>query len=362
MARGKRKISKDKDNNKLDDQKTVKKARRKKWKEVKERDSLTIIIGRKNAKRLPDEILSQLSIKEINYWNESIFTDKNVTAYKKLENKTQRVTFIGNIVANNIGTVVTVKKFNEEKEELEIMERVEIIDYVKKKFVKKLHDNKSKNAKMAVIPKKEVKVKSSRENKSQSETFQNLPLVEELYPDLKPEKSVTSERWFEYSCIHSLFESFQFVIYNGSHKLNDGMQTHRCLRIVLKFPAKRNFFILFHGNLVHNGASSKVEPVDGSMNYAADLRAFAYIHRYETKRTQKKRDGLKDRATHSEDPTIGTTYIGCRKMDTLHNKCEVCDEYMNSKKGKLFSSNGCEIDLEKVYKKSFLKARGKVVC
>ena len=110
-------------------------------------------------------------------------------------------------------------------------------------------------------------------------------------------------------------------------------------------------FVIFHGNLVHNGARAKVEPVDGSMNYAADMRAFAYIHQYKPKRIQMKKDGLIPRVTHSEDPTVGTTVVQCPKMKDMNNKCECCEKFFSTRKAKELSSDGFEINLEREYMK-----------
>ena len=64
-------------------------------------------------------------------------------------------------------------------------------------------------------------------------------------------------------------------------------------------------------------------------------------------------------ATHSEDPTIGTTYKGCPKMDNPDNDCDICEKYMSTGKGKCLTSDGFQIDLEEVYKSYSMKARKK---
>ena len=70
--------------------------------------------------------------------------------------------------------------------------------------------------------------------------------------------------------IHNLYELFNLVVYNGSHKIPEGELTNRNSRVVLKFPADINMFIIFHGNLVHNGAESKFGP-NHTFYHAADL-------------------------------------------------------------------------------------------
>ena len=56
-----------------------------------------------------------------------------------------------------------------------------------------------------------------------------------------------------YSVIHSMYESFNFHVYNGSHKCHNQL-VHRSSMCTLKFPSDVGMFVLFHGNLVHNGA------------------------------------------------------------------------------------------------------------
>ena len=159
--------------------------------------------------------------------------------------------------------------------------------------------------------------------------------------------------------LHSMFQGFNFILYNGSHKIDDNDETHWKSRVVLKFPEKYNLFILFHGNLVHNGAEGRLENVKGTMNYSADLRAFAYIHRYEADRSVKRNDNLPQRGTHSNNPSIGSSYRGCPCMDKNKGTCQICNNYMSLKKSKFLTSNGFEIDLEEVYNEHVKTARKK---
>ena len=105
-----------------------------------------------------------------------------------------------------------------------------------------------------------------------------IPTYEDFHDKATMNTEVFHDNWNQYSLIHNLYESFDLIVYNDSHKIPDKELTHRHSRVVLHFPSDINMFILFHGNLVHNGASSKFEP-DDSMHYAADLRAFAYVNK-----------------------------------------------------------------------------------
>ena len=122
-------------------------------------------------------------------------------------------------------------------------------------------------------------------------------------------------------------------------------------RVVLKIPKEANFFVLFHGNLVHSGAAGKYEKNPNSMNIAADLRAFAYVHKYHLSRADLKKYNVKITSNHTEDAAIGTTYLGCPKMDYPSNRCASCENFIcnNRKKMKYHSSNGFEIDIMEAY-------------
>lgn len=98
-----------------------------------------------------------------------------------------------------------------------------------------------------------------------------------------PDEEITGhESWNYYSMIHSVSQSFRFVVYNGSHKLKDNTTVHACTRSVIQFPSNVNCFILFHGRLVHSGAESKQEGtyshnVPFSYNTSHDVRFFSYL-------------------------------------------------------------------------------------
>ena len=51
------------------------------WEKIKAWDRLTIFIGRKNRLSFPDHILTKISSKELNYWDEQIFTKDNVDSF-----------------------------------------------------------------------------------------------------------------------------------------------------------------------------------------------------------------------------------------------------------------------------------------
>ena len=81
--------------------------------------------------------------------------------------------------------------------------------------------------------------------------------------------------WNQFSCIHStMIDGFSFMAYNGSNKLMDRQNVNPGTKVEIKFPKDSSYFIVFHGRLVHNGASS-VTADDGCILKSA--RMFSYL-------------------------------------------------------------------------------------
>ena len=197
------------------------------------------------------------------------------------------------------------------------------------------------------------------------------PTIEQLIPDIKVNKEVLLQKWKDYSMIHSMWEPFNFIIYNGSHRIEDRSETHYMTRLKLVFPPFANMFVLFNGNLVHNGASSKSESSTYSMNWACDVRAFAYISTNSTERIRNSpiRTGFNDnnneirlrpRAHHDNNAGVATSYKGCISMPPYENnfdqiKCAICEKYKKSTQykcnvnAKIGSTYGYEVHLDKIY-------------
>ena len=98
-------------------------------------------------------------------------------------------------------------------------------------------------------------------------------------------------KWCLYSMIHSLVEAFDFIVYNKSHLLPHNQVFHCSTKIRIKIPSSynpkndktkentSNFFILFHGNLIHSGSASLESPFN-CMSYDPSFRLFSYIYKY----------------------------------------------------------------------------------
>ena len=181
---------------------------------LKEMNKMTIVIGRKAGKKLPDEVVGRLTTKETNYWNDYIFTEENCTSYNTLTNKEERARFVQNVIQTLFGSAVTCKKYCEDKQDLVTMDHDEIVMYLRKKFEQRKFQQKNKPT-MQIVSKIKSEIKPSNETKVSSKNVTTIPLIEDLYPKIEYDPSVVNDRFYQYSCIHTLFESFNFILYNN---------------------------------------------------------------------------------------------------------------------------------------------------
>lgn len=177
----------------------------------------------------------------------------------------------------------------------------------------------------------------------------------------------TNRKWFQhYSCIHNIFESFDFHVYHATH-LTDTNTVHRCARYTIRIPASPNFFILFNGFLAHNGAASKREPHGRSFNHARDVRAFSYIQREgyplaqgSPEAIRGERQWFKNKMTHrgrsyhfenhTTDASVSSTVYQCFAF--VGRECKTCNKvHSKLKKSKEYVLDGKSIliDIGKIY-------------
>ena len=312
-----------------------------------------------------------LSIKQIGFWKERILNEMNINlvklaSSKKSRNKndlSDRDSIIQNIIVNEIGNNVEVRKYDDDNDNIQVLSQLEIFDYVKMKFTRKISELKKKfeskelqqNIKLSSCTLRGVKVPNiSTSSLPPKSSMNSIPRFENFHLDQNEHPTARNIKWPMYSMIHGLFESFDFVLYNGSHRVINNEIVHYNSRVVLKFPERVNMFIIFHGNLIHCGAASKYLSYKYSMNYGQDLRAFAYVDKFGKKKLLKQTgmvtrnsfgsDDVERRDTH-EDTITTTTYKACSKMKNVNSKCDICDKYVN----KELTTNGYCIDLMKEY-------------
>ena len=304
-----------------------------------------------------------------NFWKHEIFNEKNIrdvsraSTSKGLENKSERDRIIYSIVNDKIGSQVIVKQYNSE----EVYNFDQIHKYVRIKFntfvanLKKKNLNKSSNSSSN---KKRYKVKIDDDSQDLSYTekiLRHIPTYNQLhFRDDAKNMDANNKKWNEYSMMHTLYEPWNFVIYNGSHQIKDNGCCHFKSRLVLKFPKQKPMFVLWHGNLVHAGASSKFGEDRYSMTYSPDVRAFAYIHKLGEKMdntsvsqsTKSEFSSVSNVDTHQNQITTQSFNV-CEQFMESNGKCLVCDHYVNP----LINDNGFEIDMHKVHDEYMEKAK-----
>ena len=142
---------------------------------------MTVYIHRIKNKSYPSEL--KISDNELKYFDEYVFNENNIMEYAALERfqmckkKTLREGFINKIIADRLGYSITVKKFDETKQELVELSDSEVNAYVKEKFIKLLsyqkvrkdnHTTKNKpineqvSTKLSKIPKSHDQTISSK--------------------------------------------------------------------------------------------------------------------------------------------------------------------------------------------------------
>ena len=104
----------------------------------------------------------------------------------------------------------------------------------------------------------------------------NIPSFQDLYNNNKVIYGY--DAWNLYSMIHSTpNEKFNFIVYSGSHKLENDEEINPKSRVEIAFPSNSEYFIIFHGRLVHSGARS-IQLSDTETNKVLkSTRLFSYL-------------------------------------------------------------------------------------
>ena len=103
----------------------------------------------------------------------------------------------------------------------------------------------------------------------------NIPPFESLYNN--DQIIYGYDSWNLYSMIHSTpNEKFNFIVYSGSHKLKTNQAINPKSRIEIAFPSDSDYLIIFHGRLVHSGASS-IPIIELPNQVWKSTRLFSYL-------------------------------------------------------------------------------------
>ena len=80
-----------------------------------------------------------------------------------------------------------------------------------------------------------------------------------------------------YLVIHSLCEGFDFIVYDQSHKLRNGVPIHQSLKIRLSFPPFLNMFIILNRHTAHCDAAAIEEESLNSFSFQNSFRLLSYV-------------------------------------------------------------------------------------
>ena len=134
-----------------------------------------------------------------------------------------------------------------------------------------------------------------------------------------------------YSMIHSLYEAWDLIVYDQSHKLHGGVNIHQCTRIRLKFPEGKNLFVLFNGYLAHSGSNAIQEQSISSFNFKNSLRLFAYVDKYANINDRNDDVLVRTRSTTSSISDQAADGTVDHENTNLCNilLCQICQDNVN---------------------------------
>ena len=124
-----------------------------------------------------------------------------------------------------------------------------------------------------------------------------------------------TDNWNQFSCLHStMTDEWNFVVYTGSHRLEESAAVNPLSRIELRFPKDGSYFIVWHGRLVHSGASSIVGK---SGNALKSARMFSYLrvpeHNTQFNGNNRRSTRLKTYTVKLKDDTVDTSSFSMMK-------------------------------------------------
>ena len=134
---------------------------------------------------------------------------------------------------------------------------------------------------------------------------------------------------------HSSFQSFSFIVYNYSHRLDNAQMVHRSTRMKLNFPALSNMLLITHGRLVRSESASKYEH-NHSYNQSHDIRFFSELS---TESIDLKKTSATTTSRHGTRSALASMYTGNllereierRPFELCHSDCKKCSSITQKK-------------------------------
>ena len=262
---------------------------------------------------------------ETRFFTDNVFTKRHIDDYMKLNSKSSKIDYCNKLhTCIILSPGVIVKRYNGDTAEYVVVPDIEISKYIKEGL-----DTRCRNKRFDAKNKSTTTSLLGIEERKPGSKDSMLGYYERFYNPLDHPKVVHDGVWPHYSMMHNLFESFNLIVYNYSHHVPLDAKVHYCTRTLLKFPSEHNFVLLFHGLLLHCGASAKMEESPSSFNYAMDAHLFSYINvshnsstSLQNRRSKRNHDGYGNR---NEDASLPSNANLCPLFQSKFcDHCAVC--------------------------------------
>lgn len=251
-----------------------------------------------------DKNQHSLTKHQISYYRDTI-NDQQAYLYHKIDKEVDRTLFVNGLIRDKF-TSTPVFRFDELSQLFIKTDEVELFKKIRDRLVNlKAVQNRMKKRKpiSGSSSKKHTKSNITKEFQYNLTDYQVSHHFKKIYSN--PSLLKNWNKWHYYSMFHSAFQSFSFVVYNYSHRLDNGEKIHRSTRLKLNFPALSNMLLIIHGRLVHSGSGSKYEH-NHSYNQSHDIRFFSYLsdEPIDTKKPSTRA------SRHSARSALGSMYTG----------------------------------------------------
>jgi hypothetical protein len=283
------------------------------------KNETVIVMPRNNNKK--HDVKYGFNKNQTSLFSKHFFNDSCIREYTRLQTVSEKYDYCSNLLNSSLLNGVVIKKFNEDKEEYDILSNIQIHHHIKKvydtrkrKIKMKMKQEKQKNAtstKCKVLSSNERLIKSVGEfdnyyHKFDMVEFENI--------------------WTEYIIHHNLYEAFDLILYNFSHLVSECYEIHHCTRTKVQIPSDGNFLLIHHGLLLYSETESKKEPNHpSSFNYAMDVRLKSYVQ-LDPKNSTDTKSGLERSKTQNDYTPSRRTFKLCPKFDG--KDCDHCERVL----------------------------------
>lgn len=368
------------------------------------------VLRRKNNKNFKDMKDVQVTYYQVNGIDIDILSRYNLEIYSNLNHQEELVQFIVNIMID-CDLIGQILKFDEEQQVFRIISSEKIFDYLQVAFrnrCKKINDTVSKE-KMGTKGEVSTKLRQKEKEKNAFEIGYNTShnILHPINSGLKFGININldpkeQDQWSGLICkanapenmpiddikhmyanekshslfsvIHPLFEEYDLIVYNASHRLDYSLNNskrsliHSCSRIKIRIPPPnetdmKSFFIIFNSRLVHAGSKTFRQGLLSS-HHRCNFRLFAYCmqscHDTCTKllRLENYNGDLSEDYVHEHTRSDHIDHVSFDLCDPT--SCLCCKKYVTNNRN-LEGSGDIIIDVKHEYKYKKEKRKTKFV-